>query len=223
MTLPMRPLQESWAATTLEQELKDMLITLYDENLREQADDINAFGAPHLGSFSLVEKNFSADGLAVLRQEDEDAMRYLFKAWRHRNPKRGTHFLRTYLQALFSSGFVVEQMYQEKLAVYPESLSSAYEVVAGGGAMSDYYLTSRLRADIDTDVVPERVIRALRSAVAARFVLFIRIARFMALSMQVATTLRAVAVCRSDSTTALPVATLSNTAYINELSIVLPD
>lgn len=252
MTLPMKALQASWAATELETEIKALVIKLYDDHVREQADDINVYGAPHLGSFPLVERNFSQDGLAVLRKNDEAAMRYLFKAWRYRNPRRGTHFLRTYLQALFGSVFTVEQMYQKSGEAYPTALKSKREAESAG-SLSDYYLTSRLRADIDTDAVPERIVRALQSAVAARFILNIRVAKQSlvgthvaivgtakcvarfggeALATQqdkiadsdvnVAVTGRGVLVARFYGGSVPGVATVNNTVYINELALVAP-
>jgi hypothetical protein len=197
--MSLNPLKNSWAENDLEAELKALVIKLFDDHLRVQVDDINVYGAPHLGSFPLVERNFSQDGLAVLRQSDEAALRYLFKAWRHRNPRRGTHFLRTYLQALFGSVFTVEQMYQEKAEDYPQSLHSKGDILARGDDLDDYYLTSRLRADIDTDAIPDRVIRALHSAIAARFILRIRIARRMNTAYPIGLGLRGVMVARTVS------------------------
>lgn len=186
MTLPMQPLQHSFAADELEQDLKDLFIQLYDDTLREQADEINVYGAPHIGPFSLVERHVTQDGLAMLRQGDETGMRYLFKAWRFRNPMRGTHFLHTYLQVLFGDVFEVDQMWQAKADAYPTNLKTENEITWAAEDIADYYLTSRIRVDLDTDLVPDRVIRSLRTAIAARFVINMRIAKFFETEWQTA-------------------------------------
>lgn len=202
--LPMKPLQNSWAATQLEQELKDLLIKLYDDEMRAQADDINVYGAPFLGSFSLVERNVTQDGLTVLRQDDETAMRYLFKAWRFRNPQRGFHFLRTYLQCLFGSVYEVDQLWQKKTEPYPTFLLSKQEIGFAGESESDFYLTSRIRVDLDTTIVPDRIIRSLRTTIAARFLLDIRIAKRQQTTFGVANALGGTCVAKFKGETIAP-------------------
>lgn len=176
--MTMNPLRRSHEATALEAELKALLIQLYEDTMREQADDINVYGAPHLGSFSLVERGITEDGLTVLRQNDEAAIRYLFKAWRHRNPQRGFHFLRTYLAIIFGDVSNVTQMWQSKDQPYPTGLKSLGEIGFSGETEDDYYLTSRVAVDIDTEVIPDRVVQSLRTTVAARFLLDVRLAKF---------------------------------------------
>jgi hypothetical protein len=51
------------------------------------------------------------------------------------------------------------------------------DILAGEDSESDYFLTSRLRVDLTTSEVPERVVSALRTVVAARIVLEVRIAQ----------------------------------------------
>lgn len=177
MSLPMKPLQHSWAATPLEQELKDLFIQLYEEHMRAQADAIHLYATPHLGSLDLVAKYVNADGLVLLRDADESRMRFLFNAWRHRNPRRGLHFLRTYLRVLWGGYQVAEQLWQKKAAPYPTALKTRAEIAAGGEQEGDYYLTSRVRVDLDTDMVPGDVLKALNSVLAARFVLNMRIVK----------------------------------------------
>jgi len=177
MSGKMIPLQESWAANDLEADLRDLFIQLYTEMLGGKSDEINLYGAPHIGPFSLIEREIAKDGLAVLRTTSEDQMRNLFRAWRFRNPRRGTHFLRTYLQSLFGSSFDISQLWQKKDAVYPYSLLTETEV-NGLGVKDDYFLTSRIRVDIETEVVPERLAQVLRTTVAARFVMDVRTSKY---------------------------------------------
>lgn len=173
----MKPLIKSHAATQLEDELRNLFIKLYKEELGEITDEINVYGAPHIGPFSLVEREVAKDGLAVLRTTDEDAIRYLFKAWRFQNPRRGMHFLRTYLQVLFKGNHEVSQLWQAKALPYPTGLRAESEI-PGVVPEKDYWLTSRLRVDIDADTVPAILERTLRTALAARFVIDVRAAKY---------------------------------------------
>lgn len=178
ITLPLVPLQKSWEANEVETDLKNLFIRLYDEHLSLQAEEMTVYGMPHLGQFSLIERLVTQDGLAVIRQGDESGLRYLYKAWKHNNPKRGLHFIRTYLQVLFGDAYDVAQLWQEKIGQYPESLKTAAEISLAAEDLADYFLTSRIRVDLDTDLIPNNIIRSLKTALAARFVLEMRIAKF---------------------------------------------
>lgn len=177
MSDKLTPLSHSHEVGQLEAELKDLFLKLYADSLGPTARDIDVYGAPHLGSFGLVERNIDMDGLTVLRETTEDRIRYLFRAWRHRNPERGLHFLRLYLSALFGTSASVWQMWQKKDAAYPEVLKVADEIADSGENPDDYFLTSRVRVDVDTEVVPAKLLASLKSAVAARILLNVRIGR----------------------------------------------
>lgn len=178
MSEVMLPLQSSWDFRALEGELKELFMKLYADTMQPVADDINVYGAPHLGSFGLIEKSVEIDGISVLRQTSEDRLRYLFKAWRYQNPDRGLHFLRTYIRCVWGDGQNTDQLWQKKTSPYPTELRTASEIASRGESESDYYLTSRVRVDLDTDLVPDRIIRSLRSSVPARFLLNMRVAKF---------------------------------------------
>lgn len=184
--LPLVPLQHSFAANQLEADLKDAFISVFNETLQTTQQEVAAYGAPHLGSFSLVERHVSKDGLAMLRKGDEVGMRYLFKAWKNRNPKRGTPFLKTYLQVLFGGNFDISQMWQNKSLPYPNALKSEAEIQLQALDIADYFLTSRIRVDLDIDTIPENIIRSLRTALAARFVLILRISKFAETKLRLA-------------------------------------
>lgn len=195
--MTMIPLSKSWAVDANEAELRDLFIQLYGDTLKVKADEINVYGAPHIGPFSLIEREVARDGLTVLRTTSEESIRHLFLSWRFRNPRRGTHFLRTYLQVLFGSVFEINQLYQKKSEPYPTALASAQEIAISGQSLDDYFLTSRLRVDIETDTVPTRVQTAARTAVAARFVLDLRAARRIKTSVCMPHAFRGVAVART--------------------------
>ena len=195
--MTMIPLEKSWAVDQQEDDLRNLTIQLYADTLKEKSDEINVYGAPHIGPFSLIEREVARDGLTVLRTTSSEAIRHLFMAWRFRNPRRGTPFLRTYLQVLFGPVFEIRQLYQKKSEPYPEALASLDEITSSGEAVGDYFLTSRLRVDIETDLVPSRVQQAARTTVAARFVLDLRAARRVATVVSMPHIFRGVAVART--------------------------
>lgn len=161
------PLRESHEANDLEAELKALFMEMLDAFVRAGEREVNTLGTPHLGPFSQVESGVKNEGLALYRRADEGAMRYLFRAWRARNPKRGLHMLRTYLQVLWPQGWTVEQMYQVKGQPYPQVLWAQ--------SAPDRYRTSRVRVGIESpnttgdDVLA--AVPALRSVVPARILL----------------------------------------------------
>lgn len=161
------PLRASHEANQIESELKGLFMAMLDAFVRPGEREINTIGTPHLGPFSQVERAVKNEGLALYRRSDEDAMRYLFRAWRARNPKRGLHMLRCYLQLLWPDGWTVDQFYQLKTAPYPESLTTI--------AHASKFLTSRVRVGIESpDTTGDDVLAAvpaLRSVVPARILL----------------------------------------------------
>ncbi|WP_211474991.1 hypothetical protein [Collimonas humicola] len=167
------PLQHSHDANALEAELKQLVLFLFKTHLRDAERELNVYGVPHLGSLPLIERHVKREGLALIRTE-EPAMRYLYKAWRARNPKRGLHFLRMYLQLLWPNGWIVEQLWQEKNKPYPTALSSASSIGSADPGAT-HYLTSRIRVSIDDEGemgmnIP-MVAPALRAVIAAKYVL----------------------------------------------------
>lgn len=179
LTPDMQPLKQSAAFDDVEDELKSQFIQLFQDYLREPERDLNVYGVPHLGSLSLIEKHVRRDGLALIRS-DEPSMKYLYRAWKSRNQKRGFHFLRTYLQLLWPDGWVVDQLWQDKSQTYPVGLS-ARSAVTSVDPHTTHFLTSRVRVSIDSadesGLNIPIVQPALRSVLAARFVLQITILR----------------------------------------------
>ncbi len=173
----MNPLSNSFANGSIEDDLRRMLVELYQQDLAETADTINVYGAPHIGPYPLVQRSVAQDGLAVLRRADEASIRYLFKAWKFRNPRRGLHFLRTYLQVLYGGNYTVDQLWQPLGMPYPSGLATQDEIVASGASESDYFLTSRLRVELDTDELPSRLVGSIKSVVPARFLVNVRVIR----------------------------------------------
>ena len=171
-TIPpsLQPLKNSHEFDQLEHDLKQMFMDLFEDHLRAGERDLNVYGAPHLGSFDRVSGSVKSDGLSLINNDDEPAMRYLHKAWRGRNPKRGLHFLNTYLSMLFR-GHEIDQLWQRKDAEYPTSLLPIYRIK---DSIQNHYLTSRLAVFVRFNGLPEEVLKitpAIRSVLPARMVL----------------------------------------------------
>lgn len=161
------PLLESHEANALETELKALFAQLFNTYVRPQERETNTAGTPHIGPFVQVERAVKSEGLALVRKSDDGAMRYLFRAWRANNPKRGLGMLRAYLQLLWPNSFTITQMWAQKLTTYPTVLATA-----DGG---NHYLTSRVNVEISagssdgTDVA--QLGPSLRSVLPARILL----------------------------------------------------
>lgn len=173
----MNPLLNSFTNGEVETDLQALFVRLYEETLATVDDEVNVYGAPHLGTLALIQRNLAQDGISVLNNVTEEGLRYLFRAWRFQNPRRGTHFLETYLRVLFGDVYEINQLYQKIGGVYPSDLVTMNDILLAEESESDYFLTSRLRVDLTTSEVPERVVSALRTVVAARLVLEVRIAQ----------------------------------------------
>lgn len=164
------PLVNSDEADEFEAGLKDLFKLMYDTYIKPSERFINTSGTPHIGPFEQVELAAKSEGLALQRRGGEAAMRYLFRAWRAKNPKRGLHMLRAYLQVLWPNGWTMTQMWQDFEAAYP-TLS-----VTDGG---NHFLTSRINVQIAASSSDGSDVQAaassLRSVLAARFVLNVSI------------------------------------------------
>ena len=175
--MELTPLVRSAEFDAVESEFKALFLSLYKANIDYQVTEIGLYGMPHIGPDSLVERSLAGDGLAVLRTTTMEEIRHLFHAWRYRNPQRGTKFLAAYLHTLFGPVFTIDQLWCKKAGVYPVDVMTETEMLEAGESEADYFLTSRLRVDVETELVPERILKAARSALAARFVLELRAVR----------------------------------------------
>lgn len=196
--MKLTPLVRSAEFDEVESEFKQLFLRLYQQRVAPSVNSINLYGMPHLGETKLLEREISKDGLAVLRTTTVEQIRHLFHAWRYNNPQRGTAFLEAYLNALFGSVYTVSQLWCPIAGVYPDDALSEQEITEQGGDLANYFLTSRLRVDIETQVVPERILRASLTAVAARFVLELRTARRISFAYRIKAPARVVITCRAD-------------------------
>ncbi len=169
----LQPLRSSFEQSQLESEFKAMVIAVFNAMIRDRERAANLLGMPHLGDDALMMRNIKADGLAVVHS-DSTKLRFLLKAWRARNPQRGTKFLRTYLQALWPNQCTVEQLWM------PLATANEYPVgLVPDGDPATHFLTSRSRVNVSTDTDDgtglAEVARAFRSTMPARKLLELRL------------------------------------------------
>jgi hypothetical protein len=183
----MAPLRRSHEANEVESELKALFLRLHESLVRQGEQDIATLGIPHVGSADQFARAVKADGLALLGSGESQALRYMFKAWRARNPRRGLHMLKLYLQLLWPNSWECHQMWQAKGSPYPTALSKE-----DGG---DHYLTSRvdvrISAGVSTGGDVATVAPALRSVLPARFLLTLAIEQAVESEVQVASAMYA--------------------------------
>lgn len=175
----LKPLQESFAVDATEEELKNLFIDLFREFLARDTFDVNVSGAMHLGSYDLVRRAVTADGLVLLQGDrSEPAVRYLYRAWRARNRNgRGMFFLRTYLQLLFPNLCQVAQLWQAIDDPYPLGLVSELDDNEDGTPfvpdLEKYWLTSRIEIALDLSLTTRSITSLtdiFRSVLPARLV-----------------------------------------------------
>jgi hypothetical protein len=168
------PLAQSHEADDLEAELQSAFIEVFEDMLRAAERRLNSYGVPHRAEFATIERFVKQDGLAMERRTSAEAfMAQLFRAWRARNPRRGTAFLRHYLQLLWPGQWTLEQLWQDPALPYP--------VGANGTEAPGKFLTSRLRLLFQDDALfsvdeVNRLSGSFRAVLPARMVLDIRVA-----------------------------------------------
>ena len=161
------PLRNSHEADQLETELKGLFMAMFAQFVRPGLDAVATVGAPHLGDLDQLERAVKMDGISLQRAADEGAMRYLHKAFRARNPKRGLHMLRAYLRVLFGDGnWELTQFWQDAALPYPTALVDEPDI--------NHYLTTRIHARVVSSGIartPELMAQAFRSVLPARMLL----------------------------------------------------
>lgn len=178
---PLAPLQTSvdyWDEideSSIENELKQLFIALFQELLRTQFRRIDHYGYPHLldeSDFETAQRFIKLEGLSLLNREidNQPYMREVFRAWRGQHSRRGLGFLEFYLQMLWPNAWQITQYWHSVSTVgnYP------YNIVPDelGGS----FLTSRVGVTLDPELVTNfselaKMTPALKRVVPARIVL----------------------------------------------------
>lgn len=147
------PLVLSHAYDGVEDEMRHLFIAVYQKRLASRAADVNAYGMPHLGSKTLLQKYLVSQGISNFNAAslNEDYARYMVLAWRNRNPKRGTHFLNTFLRLVWGTEFDIFTLWQHKNKPYTKELKTEPEIEEDNESLDDYFPTCRLRVTLYGD------------------------------------------------------------------------
>ncbi len=178
------PLVNSCEADSVEAELKELFIHLFEQELRSGERFINTLGMPHLGTSDQVEQSLALDGLSIYRGAAAagGAGAYLLRCWRAHNPRRGLALLKTYLQLLWPNVWTATQMWQDKSVPYPDGLAAE-----DGG---NHFLTSRVHVSLPSRSTSGGDVNAisagLRAALPARMLLRLTITTEEEFSMGIA-------------------------------------
>ena len=176
----MLPLQESVDyqdddESSIENELKQLFIALFETHLRTKFRRIDHFGYPHLldeADFEAVQRFIKLEGLSLLNRETDNQpyMREVFRAWRGQHSRRGLGFLAFYLQMLWPNTWQIIQKnhFISSEGNYPFNLTV--------DETTNTFLTSRVDILLDRYLINNhselsKIIPALKRVVPARIVL----------------------------------------------------
>jgi hypothetical protein len=117
----LQPLRNAFEYDQLEEDMKDVFLTVFDQYIRPFERQVNLSGMPHLGDTELIERTLKDYGLAIVRR-DATRTAFLLKAARARNPRRGMLFLKQYLQSVWPGVWKVETLWHPVVTSvdYPE-------------------------------------------------------------------------------------------------------
>lgn len=175
----LNPLRQQEEIEELEIQIRESFRAAYINTLAPKVHSLLHYGSPHLtNNIDLMKKWYLSDGLSIPRADTElDYLQYLLKAWKIKNPKRGFHFLRTYLQILYPNEWRIEPLWQEKNQPYPNVRSEEDAKVKG----TAHWLTSRVRVSITSMAETGEALASyrptLQAIIGARFLLELEVLR----------------------------------------------
>ena len=171
---PLYPLVTQSEYLLLETELKEAFIEVFHSAFGEKLNQLSCYGSPHLiDDIALLKRFFLKEGLVLPKADIPlSSLKYLLKAWRSENQKRGLHFLRTYLQLIYPNKHNINQLWQDSAKSYPNGLATEDEAKEIG---SPHWLTSRVSIEVtdekETGVILDSYRDTLQKVVGARFLL----------------------------------------------------
>lgn len=176
---PIYPLATQQENGQLEREWNEIFRAVFEKTLQKKTQEISVYGLPWAsGTEESIYPFFSLIGLNTLQTiHDIDKLSFLYKAWTVTNPKRGFHFLRTFLQMVYPEAFTIYQLWQPKSETYPNGLVSE-----SNATQETHWLTSRVRLEVEdwsegSSQLLNKYRPVLQSIVSARFVLDLGIIR----------------------------------------------
>lgn len=143
-----QPITRQYAHDGLELALARSIKAVVAAELGLSLRDLVDYGAPHLGSRTVVERFTKLDGLAVLRRPAtaDVLMRVIYANWASLASERGLGFLQFVLQMLWPDQWQITRMWHSILYAnqYPRFLSDTQS--------GSRFLTSRIRIRLDSAV-----------------------------------------------------------------------
>lgn len=142
------PIDRQHAHDGLERALSRAVAQVMADELQASLQDLVDYGAPHLGSRTVVERFTKLDGLAVLRRPvtADVLMRVIYANWASLASERGLGFLQFVLQMLWPDQWQVVRLWHSIpfASQYPRFLSESES--------ANRFLTSRIRIRLDDSV-----------------------------------------------------------------------
>ena len=142
------PIDRQHAHDGLERALSRAVAQVMADELQASLQDLVDYGAPHLGSRTVVERFTKLDGLAVLRRPvtADVLMRVIYANWASLASERGLGFLQFVLQMLWPDQWQVVRLWHPiaRANNYPYFLSETENIGS--------FLTSRINIRLDEAV-----------------------------------------------------------------------
>lgn len=142
------PIERQFAHAGREQALASAVSQVINEQLGQPLQDLVDYGAPHLGSRTVVERFTKQDGLAVLRRPAmaDILMRIIYANWSSIASERGLAFLEFVLKMLWPNQWQIVRLWHSipYYKHYPQFLIEQ--------ELDNHFLTSRIRIKLDNQV-----------------------------------------------------------------------
>lgn len=142
------PIERQFAHSGHEQALASAVSQVINEQLGQSLQDLVDYGAPHLGSRTVVERFTKQDGLAVLRRPAmaDILMRIIYANWSSIASERGLAFLEFVLKMLWPNQWQIVRLWHSipYYEHYPRFLVEQ--------ELDNHFLTSRIRIKLDNQV-----------------------------------------------------------------------
>ena len=142
------PIDRQHAHDGLERALSRAVAQVMADELQTNLQDLVDYGAPHLGSRTVVERFTKLDGLAVLRRPvtADVLMRVIYANWASLASERGLGFLQFVLQMLWPDQWQIARLW------HSIPFASQYPRFLNETEAETRFLTSRIRIRLDDAV-----------------------------------------------------------------------
>ena len=147
-TRPIDQQRNNRRSSGLETAMAKAFKQVFADVFQEQIQDLLDYGAPHIGSPTVVERFSKQDGLVVLRRPvtSDTLMRVIYANWSSMASERGLGFLEFVLRMLWTDQWQIKRMW------HPINSFMNYPRYIVDEERPNHFLTSRIRITIDESV-----------------------------------------------------------------------